>query len=229
MTDEEIYLEKAKKRFWAKVNKTDDGCWLWTGYTRKGYGRFSFRRKLVSSHYFAWEILNGIARPSDSARLLYQCGNKLCVNPEHMLLYQKTQSERFWEKIKKKKNGCWEWTAVRSGDYGMFRVDNVMKLAHRVSWQIANGPIPEGMNVLHRCDNPPCVNPKHLFLGTQSDNMIDCSKKGRICHKLKTEEILQIRKRYDVEKTTQRQLGEEYGVSKGHVRDIIMRRRRRCV
>jgi hypothetical protein len=53
-------------------------------------------------------------------------------------------------------------------------------LAHRAAWERANGPIPHGLKVLHRCDNPPCVNPEHLFLGTQVDNIKDCFQKGRI-------------------------------------------------
>jgi hypothetical protein len=227
---DELYLEKAKKRFWAKVNKIDDGCWLWTGYTREGYGRFSFRRKLVNAHYFAWEILHGTPVPSGTAHLLRQCGNKLCVNPDHMLLYQKTQLERFWEKVEKKENGCWEWTAykMRLG-YGMFTFDKIFQLAHRIAWKITNGPIPEGLDVLHRCDNPPCCNPDHLFLGTHKDNMQDCVSKGRIYRKLDVEDILQIRKRYAVEKITQRQLGEEYGVCQVHIGDIIRRKKWRHI
>jgi len=76
-------------------------------------------------------------------------------------------------------SGCWLWTGacVDSG-YGVIRYGKSLR-AHRVSWQIHNGPIPEGMGVLHRCDVPCCVNPAHLFLGTDGDNVRDRDKKNR--------------------------------------------------
>ena len=94
-----------------------------------------------------------------------------------------TYQERFDAKwIPEPMSGCWLWTgAVLSAGYGLMRgrrPGNI--LAHRVSWELAHGPIPEDQYVLHRCDVPSCVNPNHLFLGTQKDNMADCVKKGRI-------------------------------------------------
>ena len=78
-------------------------------------------------------------------------------------------------------NDCIEWNKSKDRNgYGhrSFRGKNM--LAHRVSWILAYGEIPNGLNVLHRCDNPSCVNPSHLFLGTQKDNIKDCQQKGRI-------------------------------------------------
>ncbi|KKN64480.1 hypothetical protein LCGC14_0490930 [marine sediment metagenome] len=75
---------------------------------------------------------------------------------------------------------CIEWEGATQGDgYGARRIDGVLHSVHRLAWQEANGPIPSGLQVLHHCDNPPCHNPDHLFLGTQSDNMRDCLAKGR--------------------------------------------------
>ena len=100
---------------------------------------------------------------------------------------RKTLSERFWEKVQKTR-GCWLWTANCTKDaegnrrYGLIgagRRGEGMLYAHRVSWELHNGPIPEGMMVLHTCDNTQCVKPSHLFLGTQSDNMQDMIRKGR--------------------------------------------------
>ncbi len=77
---------------------------------------------------------------------------------------------------------CWEWTRMRrqgTHPYGLLYVNNRQRRAHRIAWELANGPIPDGIEVCHRCDNPPCCNPAHLFLGTQRDNMDDCVAKGR--------------------------------------------------
>jgi len=81
----------------------------------------------------------------------------------------------FWSRVKKG-DGCWEWSGPRFKRYGRF-LRNVP--AHRYSWEITNGPIPDGMYVCHRCDNPPCVRPDHLFVGASSDNAMDRERKGR--------------------------------------------------
>jgi hypothetical protein len=71
--------------------------------------------------------------------------------------------------------GCWFWNGTLSNGYGKMG----RQLAHRLSWEAFNGPIPDGLFVLHKCDTPPCVNPDHLFLGTHGDNVRDCLAKGR--------------------------------------------------
>jgi hypothetical protein len=89
--------------------------------------------------------------------------------------------DRFWSKVRKTE-GCWEWTAgtYRKG-YGKFSVARSTNAqAHRVSWQMGSGPIPDGLFVCHHCDNPSCVRPDHLFLGTNRDNVRDCVQKGRL-------------------------------------------------
>lgn len=92
-------------------------------------------------------------------------------------------NERFWEKVDKSagQDGCWLWTAaLNNKGYGFFYPHHgEREYAHRFSYALAYGPIPEGMKVLHRCDNPPCCNPAHLFLGTMADNTQDMMKKGR--------------------------------------------------
>jgi hypothetical protein len=90
-------------------------------------------------------------------------------------------SNRFWTKVQVLGEAdCWEWQAFRSKfGYGKTGVGGRVHFAHRVAWELTYGPIPDGIRVLHRCDNPPCVNPAHLFLGTMSDNMQDMWDKGR--------------------------------------------------
>jgi hypothetical protein len=89
-------------------------------------------------------------------------------------------AEMFWRKVDKALDGCWLWQAGKNHyGYGWFRLDGKMVYAHRYSWELANGPIPAGLEVCHHCDTPACVNPAHLFVGTHSDNMRDCVRKGR--------------------------------------------------
>ena len=87
--------------------------------------------------------------------------------------------DRFWSKVNKT-DYCWNWRAGKSSTgYGYFNVDATMKSVHRLSYLFAHGEIPDGTWVLHKCDNPPCVNPNHLFLGDVKINHTDMVTKGR--------------------------------------------------
>ncbi len=92
-----------------------------------------------------------------------------------------TLRERFDLKWKSDSSGCWIWKASKNKQgYGYFKLDGRMQKAHRVSWMIFSGSVvKDDTCVLHHCDNPSCVRPNHLFLGTYSDNLIDSFKKGR--------------------------------------------------
>ena len=134
--------------------------------------------------------------------------------------------QRFWNKVNTAgPNGCWTWTAgcTRKG-YGVFKLDGATEMAHRTSWMFEHGPIPDGLFVLHHCDNPPCVNPDHLRLGTHADNMRDRNEKGRAASnpqpgeshgraKLTEADVLAIR----ADSRTHRAIAAEYGVSRRQI------------
>lgn len=91
---------------------------------------------------------------------------------------EKRRIDMFWARVNKT-DGCWLWTGCTNGRYGKLSVGGPEVRAHRFSWELANGPVPDGLNVLHNCDTPLCVRPDHLFLGTQKRNMDDMNEKGR--------------------------------------------------
>ena|ERR1700734_3169973 len=124
---------------------------------------------------------------------------------------------RFWKAVIKH-DGCWEWTkATAKHGYGMIGTGRIVVTAHRVSWEIHFGPIPEGIDVLHKCDNPPCSNPDHLFLGDHADNMADAVRKWRNARKLSKEQFLDIRQCYASGLANQYELAAKHGVTQAAV------------
>jgi len=152
------------------------------------------------------------------------------------------QIAKFWKKVDVKGfNDCWEWTAGKFlNGYGKLKLNGKGYGAHRISWELTHGPIPEGLCVCHHCDNRACVNADHMFLGTQQENMTDMvlknrSKKGisnisitgskHKLSKLSEEQVLEIRRLYALENhLTQRKLGKLFNVSYVTICDIVNRK-----
>ena len=157
---------------------------------------------------------------------------------------------RFWSKVRVgKPDECWEWQAVTTTGYGKFSMRGpTMLYANRVAFTIANGPFPAEFCACHRCDNPLCVNPRHLFLGTAADNNYDTIQKGRHvascgdengmrkhpechprgethgCHKLTIGQVRAIRNRYATGGISQTDLAREYSVSQVNIGLIVNRK-----
>lgn len=144
--------------------------------------------------------------------------------------------KRFSNKYKiDPETNCWIWQATKTGrgiaKYGYLKVNKTMKVAHRISYEIFKGPIPDGLNVCHKCDVYSCVNPDHLFLGTQIDNMKDMIKKGRssknigennIQCKLSEQIVNNIRNIYNKNpKVNKSSIAREYNVTPTTICNII--------
>lgn len=126
-----------------------------------------------------------------------------------------------------KDTGCWDWLRYKNkGGYGRGRYLGKICLAHRSSYEYHVEPIPKGMLVCHTCDNPPCINPEHLFLGTSKDNAIDMIKKGRNNYKVTKKEVLEIRKLHKEKIFKVSQLASLYFISQSHTYKIINNERR---
>lgn len=140
--------------------------------------------------------------------------------------------QRFW-KFVNKTSSCWFWDGAKAGNgYGVTskHIDNVKTqvYAHRISYEFANGPIPKTKFVLHKCDKPNCVNPKHLRVGTQKENMRDCSLKKRIAKgkdlpqtKLTEKNVRQIRSIYSKGKISMKKIGIMFSINPANVFYIV--------
>lgn len=118
---------------------------------------------------------------------------------------------------------CWVWTKKRfHRGYGDICYQRKHRQVHRFAWESLHGPIPKGLLICHKCDNPPCFRPDHLFLGTNRDNVLDCLIKSRFSRvKLAPQDVAEIRNAYANGVASQGQLSKRFGVSQWHIWGII--------
>lgn len=171
-------------------------CWRWGGAMRKGNTPIAVvRGKEFSVRRAAYLLHRGICLSEKSGQVLATCGNPMCVNPDHAEMVplgtararQATTDPRAFimARIKPGPGRCWNWTSSLEKDgYGRAKFCGAQYPAHRLSYAAHNGLTMEelsatGLFVMHTCDNPSCVNPDHLVLGTAADNMADKVHKGR--------------------------------------------------
>jgi hypothetical protein len=170
------------------------------------------------------------------------CGREIIIKPHHkytgvpkyILGHNGYKTfEDIWKDIVKNENtGCWEYSGHKNKHgYGILEIKDKPYRVHRISYELTYGKIPEGKVVCHTCDNPACCNPKHLWLGTQKNNMSDMvlkkrSNRGeqRPLHKLKNQEVKEIRYLYSTGKYTQSYLGKLFNVSQDLISRITLRK-----
>lgn len=190
-----------EERFNEKVAKgADDECWIWLGYKSKvGFGQVNLGPKgcgIDYAHRVSYRL--SIGEIKEGFVVIQTCHNRSCVNPKHLLL-TKDRGTRIMTDVRSRlmsrivvddKTQCWEYQKFKNdtgyGRMGWGPRSLGVEYVHRISYEVHFGEIPEDKSVLHKCDNPACVNPDHLFLGSQYDNVQDAIDKGRMWYQTAT-------------------------------------------
>lgn len=163
-------------RLYARTERRPNGCWAWTGSkNRKGYGQVSVAGRLQRTHRVSWSVSHG--EIPEGTLVLHHCGNASCVNPDHLYLETLARSLDDYT-IPEPNSGCLLWLgSVDRGGYGKVWVKDgpgrgTYRKVHRVAWEAANGPIPAGLQIDHKCRVRSCVNTAHLEAVTHAENIL---------------------------------------------------------
>lgn len=226
-----------KDRFWHKVEKSEEGCWIWKAtVTARGYGVIGVNGRQTTAHRVSYEMAYG--QIPNGMVVMHNCDNPSCVRPDHLrvgtiddnskdrkkkgrtvCLKGVSLEDRFWRNVEKT-DDCWLWKgSLHDGaGYGVISVNQRIKSAHRVSYEMNVDPIPKGMVVRHLCNNPNCVRPDHLMVGTRAENAADRVRSGRQAvgidsghSKITEDQVIEMRRLYK-EGVSTTELAERYGI-----------------
>lgn len=170
-----------------RVKIDENGCWIWTGKKNKGKHPMAYLEKSIeiNAAYLSYSLYN----EKEPIYMIHSCGKSLCINPDHLtcneIAYRFGEGFKSMEDLIKnksivKENGCWEWCGTFDKDgYGCLKLRKKTTSAHRLSFEVFKKEKIDDKCVCHTCDNRKCVNPDHLWLGTNSQNILDCLIKKR--------------------------------------------------
>lgn len=218
--------------------RSSSECWNWgmrvnqvgrpiTSYEYKENGKRVVKTVLVQ-HYVLEKFL-GREIPNRYTDLF--CGNLLCCNPRHII--SRNIETRLWSNVIKTNDGCWEWQgAVGSKNgYGVITIGKGKTTSvHRLAHELVNGEIPDGLSVLHRCNNRICINPEHLYVGTHNDNMRDMADSNNLKGEnnpkaiLTESQVVEIKSAIKSRMITYQNLADKYGVTRQAIKDIALGR-----
>src|SRR4030043_1563744 len=223
----EVHMRLTLDRFLERLVISDNGCWIAPIETVMVW----YKDK---SAYVILAIFDRYNKKYNG-KIYRTCKNKMCFNPNHLISL--TAEEKFWSNINiKSDEKCWEWkTYAGTNERPNTHFNGKNQSVSRLAYKLIYGDFDDSLYVCHHCDNPPCCNPNHLFLGTRQDNVDDREAKGRnkMPHsigedhggaKLTKEQILEIRNKYIPREYSYYKLAREYGVTFGHIRNIIQRK-----
>jgi hypothetical protein len=216
-------------RFLSKIEfGNNDDCWIWIGAkSNNGTGIFALtEQKYVQSHRFMYEITH--KKPLDRGTFAkHICGNKLCVNPSHLDI--RDIEKRFWSFVNRQgRNDCWNWIGNIRGGYGRFSVSGLAVPSHRYSYELYNDiKLSDDDLILHSCHNRKCVNPSHLRIGDNQDNMNDMKNANRQAKgvkngqsKLLEKDVIEIKSLLKEGKLLNKEIAEKFSIAPCTVTDI---------
>jgi len=206
-------------------------CWEWRGHFNKdgSVPRLwnGSEKSFVHVRKCLWEM---IGETLPQGRMLWaSCGNIKCVSPYHMKIAGGTVLERLFFQVEIQPNGCWDYGGRLDVDgYGVIAVKRQNRRAHRTCYELFVGKIPKGKLVCHHCDNRRCINPVHLFVGTEQQNSDDMVSKKRHCHGeiapraiLTEEQVRDILARSEKEGVCFAEEGRRFGVHWSTIRLVV--------
>ncbi|MHB1000512.1 MAG: hypothetical protein ACYC27_14830 [Armatimonadota bacterium] len=216
------------ERFWSKVKISEpDECWEWQASIRKNSPQYCINGNRINARRYIYTNLH--REIERGQRVISTCGNTICCNPAHLKTesYYGSIEERFWRKVNKNSpHGCWDWTGAKSSGYGSMYYEGRHQNATRISLILTGIKISKDIYVCHKCDNPACVNPDHLFLGSAKDNSDDKVAKKRHLYgengtatKLTEDQAREIIARQSAGESV-KVLAAEYGMSQTNIRAI---------